>query len=131
METILTITIPLILTGIAFVTYNHPRLAREILKILLYTSLILFALSVTYYIGRIKAISDIQIPFIQDKESIEEALKSENSFNDKLFNSIYIYFGLTLVALLIFYFLSRLFDNVRNPVSKEQDKSTEQTTSNK
>jgi hypothetical protein len=117
MENILNITIPLILTGLAFITYKHPDIARKLLKILLYSTSIIYILSSAYYLGRLHQYYDIKLPYTPDKTKIDNIFEIQKDFNAGLFNSIYIYFGLTVAVITIFYLLSGLFEKARNPDS--------------
>ena len=128
MDTIINITTPLILTGLGFVTYKHPALARQILRILLYSSLATYFLTMAFYVGRLNALSEIQLPFIKDKSSIDKTFQAVQAYNDTLFKSIFIYFGLTLATIFIFYLLSGMFDNLRNPDRKKNNESPSKTT---
>lgn len=124
MENILNITIPLILTGLGFITYKHPAIARKLLKILLYSTCLTFFISIVFSFGRRIQFYQIAIQYLADKTKIENILNTQNDLNSSLFKSICIYFGLTLAVIAIFYFLSGLFDKVRNPeIEKTNDNS--------
>lgn len=55
METFITIIAPLILSGLAFLTYKHPPVARKILGALFVVNILYFVTTGAFYFGKIGA----------------------------------------------------------------------------
>lgn len=119
MENLAIIIVPLILTGLGFITYNHPSLSRHLLKIIQFVVLSFMILFLAYYYGRITAISEIQIPYIKDKLSIDKSFDFALEYNNTLFKNIFLYYALSFIIISVFYYLSLLFEKIRNPKTKE------------
>jgi hypothetical protein len=127
MENILNIVIPLILTGLGFITYRHPDISRKLLRILLYSTIIIFIISSIYYFGRSSQFYDIRLNYTPENTEIGKIFDSQKEFNNTLLNRIFTYSGLTVFVIAIFYFLSGMFDKVRNPESENHNDSSPKT----
>jgi TRAP-type C4-dicarboxylate transport system permease small subunit len=99
----------LALTGLRFLKKSRPKLARQILRIFLYSFVAIFSLSVSYYFGRLNATSEIQ--YSTYKPNFDKIIEVAKAYNDNIFVNIFIYFTFTLLTIFIFYFSFKIFDN--------------------
>lgn len=151
MNTLFLILLPLIISGLGFITYRHPKIARKILMALLWVNIGAFLLLMVYQAAQSSAYTkasratriDINMPKdfltntdslkiylgqtgIQDSISnrVDTLIKAGNDDHDMRLN----YYFIAMAIIAVLYGLSFLFDNIHNKEKVSNIDSTDKQT---